>query len=48
MCFFYYYKWRENEQWHVNMLEVVAGLALLVTGEIASPAPFVSEFGDLC
>ena len=28
------------------MLEAVAGLALLVAGHIASPAPFVSEFGD--
>ena len=28
------------------MLEAVAGLALLVAGQIVSPAPFVSEFRD--
>ena len=43
---FYTYEWSESEQWHVNVLEAVAGLTLLVTGHIASPAPFVSEFGD--
>ena len=46
VCSFYYCQWRENEQWHVNVFEAVAGLALLVAGHIASPAPFVSEFGD--
>ena len=30
----------------MNVLEAVAGLTLLVTGHVASPAPFVSEFGD--
>ena len=46
IAFLYTYEWSENERWHVNVLEAVAGLALLVTGRIASPAPFVSEFGD--
>jgi len=46
VCFFYYYQWRENEKWHVNVFEAVAGLTLLVAGHIVSPAPFVSEFGD--
>ena len=33
VCFFYYYQWRESEQWHViNVFEAVAGLALLVAG----------------
>ena len=46
VCFFYYYEWGADEQWHVNVLEAVAGLTLLVAGHIVSPAPFVSEFGD--
>ena len=46
VCFFFYYEWGADEQWHVNVLEAVAGLTLLVAGHVASPAPFVSEFGD--
>ena len=47
IAFFYVYEWSEKERgWHVNVFEAVAGLTLLVTGHIASPAPFVSEFGD--
>ena len=38
--------WRENEHWHVNVLEALAGLVLLVAGNIVAPAPFVSEFGN--
>ena len=30
----------------MNVFEAIAGLTLLVTGHIASPAPFVSEYGD--
>ena len=40
VCFFYYYKWRQNEHWHVGVLGAADGLALLVAGHIASPAPF--------
>ena len=46
VAFFFTYEWAENEQWHVNVLEAVAGLTLLIAGHLASPAPFVSEFGD--
>ena len=47
ICFFYTHEWSEKERgWHVNVFEAVAGLTLLVTGHVASPAPFVSEFGD--
>jgi len=46
VCFFFYYEWGADEQWHVNVLEAVAGLTLLVAGHVVSPAPFVSEFGD--
>ena len=47
IAFFYVYEWSEKERgWHVNVFEAIAGLTLLVTGHIASPAPFVSEYGD--
>ena len=47
IAFFYVYEWSEKERgWHVNAFEAVAGLTLLATGHIASPAPFVSEYGD--
>ena len=45
MCYFFYYKWTAHQQWHINVLEAVAGLTLLVAGHFVSPAPFVSEFG---
>ena len=46
VCYFFYYEWTADQQWHVNVLEAVAGLTLLVAGHRVSPAPFVSEFGD--
>ena len=46
MCYFFYYEWTADQQWHVNVLEAVAGLTLLVAGHFVSPPPFVSEFGD--
>ena len=46
VCYLFYYQWTAEEQWHVNVLEAVAGLILLVAGHLVSPAPFVSEFGD--
>jgi hypothetical protein len=46
ICFFFTYEWGECEHWHVNVLEAVAGFTLLVAGQIASPAPFVTEYGD--
>ena len=47
VAYFYVFEWSVLQQlWHVNVLEVVAGLTLLVTGHVVSPAPFVAEFGD--
>ena len=30
VCYFFHYQWTADEQWHVNVLEAVAGLTLLV------------------
>ena len=46
VCYFFYWEWTADQQWHVNVLEAVAGLTLLVAGHFVSPAPFVSEYGD--
>ena len=47
VAYFYVFEWSALQQrWHVNVLEAVAGLTLLVAGHVVSPAPFVTEFGD--
>ena len=47
VAYFYVFEWSVLQQlWHVNVLEAVAGLTLLVTGHVVLLAPFVTEFGD--